>query len=50
MPIWNHKIVEFFGLEETLRGHLVQPLCSKQGHLQLGQVAQSPVQPGLERC
>ena len=43
----NHTIIECFGLEGTFRGHLVQP-CSEQGHLQLAQVAQSPVQPGLE--
>ena len=29
-------------------GHLVQPPCNQQGHLQLAQVAQSPVQPDLE--
>jgi len=35
-------------LEGTFRGHLSQPPCSEQGHLQLDQAAQSPVQPGLE--
>jgi len=35
-------------LEGTFRGHLVQPFCSEQGHLQLDHVAQSPVQPSLE--
>jgi len=44
-----HRIIECFGLEGTFRGHLAQPPCSEQGHLQLNQVAQSPVQPGLER-
>jgi len=44
----NHRIIECFGLEGTFRGHLAQPTCSEQGHLQLDQVAQSPVQPGLE--
>jgi len=34
-------------LEGTFKGHLVQTPCSEQGH-QLHQVAQSPVQPGLE--
>ncbi|KAK4823976.1 hypothetical protein QYF61_008595 [Mycteria americana] len=42
------RIVERFGLEGTFKGHLVQPRCNEQGHLQLDQVAQSPVQPGLE--
>ena len=44
----NHRITEWFGLEGTFKGHLVQPLCNEQGHLQLDQVAQSPVQPELE--
>jgi len=35
-------------LEGTPRGHLVQPPCSKQGDLQLDQVAQSPVKPDFE--
>jgi len=41
----NHRIV---GLGRTFKGRLVQAPCSEQGHLQLGQVAQSPVQPDLE--
>jgi len=45
---WNHRNIECFGLEGTFRVHLAQHPCSEQGHLQLGQVAQSPVQPGLE--
>ena len=44
----NHRMTECFGLERTFRGHLAQPPCSEQGHLQLDQGAQSPVQPGLE--
>ena len=44
----NHRITECFGLEGTFRCHLVQPPCSEQGHLQLDQAAQSPVQPDLE--
>ena len=43
-----HRIIECFGLEGTFRGHLAQPPCSEQGHLQPDQIAQSPVQPGLE--
>jgi len=35
-------------LEGTFKGHLVQLPCSEQGHSQLDQVAQSPVQPDLE--
>jgi len=42
------RIIECFGWEGTFRGHLAQPPSSEQGHLQLDQVAQSPVQPGLE--
>jgi len=30
--------MELFELEETLKGHLVQPPCKEQGHLQLNQV------------
>jgi len=33
-----HRIRESFELEGTLKGHLVQPPCSAQGHLQLHQV------------
>jgi len=28
-----HRIIEWFGLEGTFRGHLVQHPCSEQGHL-----------------
>ena len=44
----SYRIIKCFGLEGTFRGHLAQLPCSKQGHLQLDQVAQSPIQPGLE--
>jgi len=37
-------------LEGTFKSHLIQPLCNEQGHLQLDQVAQGPVQSGLECC
>jgi len=43
-----HRITESFELEGTLRVHLVQFSCNEQGHPQLSQVAQSPVQPDLE--
>ena len=39
----NHRIIE-----GKFKGLLVQAPCHQQGHLQLDQVAQSPVQPGLE--
>jgi len=42
------RITKCFGLEGTFRSHLAQPSCSEQGHLQLDQVTQSPIQPGLE--
>jgi len=45
---WAAGIIEWFGLEGTFKGHLVQPPCSEQGHLQQDQDAQSPVQPDLE--
>ena len=45
----NLRITESFELEGTLKGHLVRIPCNEQGHLQLHQVAQSPVQPDLGR-
>jgi len=36
-------------LEGTLNIIEFQPPCHGQGHLKLEQVAQSPIQPGLER-
>ena len=44
----HHAIVESFELEETSIGHLVQLSCNKQGHLQLNQDAQRPIQSDLE--
>jgi len=44
----SYRTIGCFGLEGTSRGHLVQPPRSDQGRLQLDQVAQSPIQPGLE--
>jgi len=43
-----HRIIECSGLEGTFRGHLAQPPCSEQRHLQSDQVAQSAVRPGLK--
>ena len=43
-----HRIIECFVLEGIFRGHLAQPPCSEQGQLQLHQVAQRTIQPGLE--
>lgn len=42
------RITELFELEGFLKGHLVQLPCNKQGQLQLGHVAQSPIQSDLE--
>jgi len=33
-----------------LKDHLVPGPCHEQGHLPLGLVAQSSIQPGLEHC
>ena len=41
-------VTELFQLDRTFKGHLVHVPCNEQGHLQLYQVAQSPVQPDLE--
>ena len=41
----NHRMV---WVGKDLKDHLVPPPCHGQGHLPLAQVAQSPVQPGLE--
>lgn len=42
------KITERFGLGDTFKGYLDQPPAMSQGHLQLDEVAQSPVQSSLE--
>ena len=44
----DRRIIELFELEGTLESDRVQLSCNEQGHLQLDQVAQSPVQPDLE--
>jgi len=46
----NHRIIEWFGLEGTLKIIWFQPPCYEQGHLPPAQVAQSSIQPGLEPC
>jgi len=40
--------LEWFELEWTPKGRVVQLSCSEQEHPQLDQVAQSPVQPDRE--
>ena len=42
------RILESYELEGTLEGPSSPNPCNEQGHLQLHQVAQSPVQPDLE--
>jgi len=37
------RIMEWFGLEGTFKGYLVQAPCSEQGHLHLDQVALEPL-------
>jgi len=38
----QHRITEWFRLEGTFKGHLVQPPRNEQGHLQLDQVTERP--------
>ncbi|PKU41813.1 hypothetical protein llap_7886 [Limosa lapponica baueri] len=45
----DHRIIEWFGLEGTLKIIKFQDPCREQGHLPLDQVAQSPIQSGLEQ-
>ena len=44
------QIIEWFGLEGTLKIISFHPPCHGQGHLPPDQVAQSPIRPGLEHC
>lgn len=47
----TQDVIEWLGLEGTIKAHLIQPSSSEQRHLQPEQVAQSPkVQPDLEWC
>ena len=46
----NPSITEWFRFGGTLQTILFQPPCPGQGPLPPAQVAQSPVQPGLEHC
>jgi len=43
-----HRIIEWFGLEVTLKIVWFQPPCRGQGHLALDLVAQRCIQPGPE--
>lgn len=44
----KHRIVDSFELKEIFKGHLAQLSCKEQGHLQLYQVFQSPIQADLK--
>ena len=46
----SYRIIDWFGLEATLKIIQFQSPCHEQGHLPLDQVAQSSIQPGLEHC
>ena len=46
----NHGIIEWFGLDETLKITSFQPPCHGQEHLPLDQVAERPIEPGPEHC
>lgn len=37
------RITKWLGLEETFKGRLAQPLCNEGGHLQLDQIAHTPL-------
>jgi len=43
-----YRTIESFELEGIFKAHPVQLPCNERGHLQLHQVAQSPVQSDLE--
>jgi len=55
MTVMKRKVedgymVEWFGLEGTLKIIWFQRPCHGRGHLPPAQGAQSPIQPGLELC
>jgi len=39
----SRKVIESFEWEGTFKNHQIQLPCNEQGHLQLDEVAQSPV-------
>lgn len=41
------RIIEIFLFEGTFKGPLIQPTCNEQGHLQLDDVALSPIKLAL---
>lgn len=43
-----YRFTDYFGLEGTLRGYLVQAPCHEQGRLQLGQAAQGHIKSDPE--
>ena len=51
MVFYHRIIIESFELDGTLKGHLIQPSCNEQGHLQLDQVlrAQSSLTASVTR-
>jgi len=53
LPLWKtntYRIIDWQGLEGTLKIIWFQTPCHEQGHLPPAQSAQSPIQPGLGHC
>jgi len=48
LQVLFRRVIESLELEGTVKGHLAQSPCNKQGHLQLDQVAQGLIQSRLE--